>query len=283
MKLYLVDGTFEVFRCFRATPRGRNPGGQEVGATRGFFHTLASLLRAPDLSHVAIAFDSVVSRVDRRDDSDGALLRSQFPLAADVARAFGITVWPMVRVQADDALATAARRFDGDPALAGIVICSADHDFMQCVRGEGVAVLNRITKKLWTERDVVDAFGVRPEQIPDYLALVGDRSDGIPGLPGFGAKAAQTLLTRFGCLEDIPDDADAWDVSLRGKQGLASMLRERRREALLYRNLSTLRVDVPLPDTLEDLRWRGADRAKVEAVARSLDDPNLLERTLRYR
>ncbi len=283
MRLFVVDGTFEIFRCFRATPRAVNDAGQEVGGARGFFHTIASLLREDGLSHVAIAFDSVVSRVERGDTSDSALLRSQFPLAADVARALGITVWPMVRYQADDALATAAERFGDASELEQTVICSADNDFAQCVRGRRVVQLNRIKKQWVEEHDVQARFGVRPQQIPEYLALVGDRSDGIPGVPGFGAKAVAALLQRFERVEDIPDDAGRWPDVVRGRNRLAATLAERRKEALLYRNLSTLRTDVPLPHELEDLRWRGAERARVEGVVAQLGDEALLERTIRYR
>jgi len=283
VKLYLVDGTFEIFRCFHGAPRAKNADGDEVGAARGLFHTMASLLREDGLTHVAIAFDSVVSRVDARDTSDSALLRSQYPFAADIGRALGITIWPMSRYQADDAIATAARRFAADPRIDQVVICSSDNDFAQCVEGRRITIWNRVTKARLDEDGVRMKFGVSPAVIPEYLALVGDPSDGIPGIPGFGPKAAAAILNRFGGIDEIPADHEKWGVPIRNRPSLAAMLSERRREALLYRDLSTLRTDVPLPDALDDLEWHGADREKVEDVARRLDDAELLKRTIRYR
>jgi 5'-3' exonuclease len=279
--LYLIDGTFEIFRCFHAAPKVANTDGQEVGACRAFFHTMASLLREEDLTHVAIAFDSVVSRVSRSDRSDSALIRSQFPIAANIARAFGMTVWPMSRFQADDALATGAFRWKEETCR--VVICSNDNDFAQCVVGDRVILWNRIKKTRMNERDVISKFGVRPAHIPEYLAMVGDPSDGLPGIPGFGPKATTALINRYGHLEDILKSAGSWDVEVRGKEKLADTLIDRGNEALLYRNLSMLRTDVPLPERLEDLVWQGADRKKVEAVVETMEDPSLHERTVRYR
>ena len=283
MSLYLVDGTFEIFRCFHAADRDKNDKGQEVGASRAFFHTIESLLREDDLTHIAIAFDSVVSRVDRKDTSDSALLRSQFPIVADISRALGITIWPMSRYQADDALATGAQLFGEDPRLERAVICSNDNDFAQCIRGNRIVRLNRITKETWNEEDVIRKFGVQPTQIPEYLALVGDPSDGIPGIPGFGPKSAAALITRYGRLEEVPLNGDEWDTEIRGSQKLGETLNDRRNEAILYRNLSILRTDVPIPDKLDDLAWRGADRKAVEEVVASMSSPDLLDRTIRYR
>ena len=281
--LYLIDGTFEIFRCFHAAPHVPNAVGQEVGASRAFFHTMASLLREEDLTHVAIAFDSVVSRVSRSDRSNSALIRSQFPIAADIARALGMTVWPMSRFQADDALATGANRWASDATLDRTVICSNDNDFAQCVIGDRVIVWNRIKKTRMNERDVLVKFGVRPAYIPEYLALVGDPSDGIPGIPGFGPKATVTLIDRYGHLEGIIDNVECWDVTVRGKDNLAATLIDRANEALLYRNLSMLRTDVPLPEKLDDLVWQGANRESVVAVVETMEDPSLLERTIHYR
>lgn len=281
--LYLIDGTFEIFRCFHAAPNVPNAVGQEVGASRAFFHTMASLLREEDLTHVAIAFDSVVSRVNRSDRSDSALIRSQFPVAADIARAFGMTVWPMSRYQADDAIATAAHRWRDDPDIEQLVICSNDNDFAQCIVADRVIQWNRIKKIRINERDVLVKFGVLPACIPEYLALVGDPSDGIPGIPGFGPKATVTLIDRYGHLEEIIDNVKCWDVTVRGKDKLAATLIDRANEALLYRNLSMLRTDVPLPEKLDDLVWQGANRESVVAVVETMEDPSLLERTIHYR
>jgi len=282
MTLYLVDGTFEIFRCFHAADRYTADDGQKVGASRAFFHTIASLLRQDDLTHIAIAFDSVVSRIERCDRSDSALLRSQFPIVSDIARALGITIWPMSRFQADDAIATAASRYGKEEDLDRIVICSNDNDFAQCVVDSRIVRLNRINKETWTEADVVSKFGVSPVQVPEYLALVGDPSDCIPGIPGFGPKSVASLISHFGRLEEVPTDGDLWPDSIRSKTKLATTLHERRNEALLYRNLSILRIDVPLPDTLEDLTWLGARRRDVERVVQRLSSPDLLDRTIRY-
>jgi len=188
----------------------------------------------------------------------------------------------MSRFQADDAIATAAHRYGGDPSLQQTVICSNDNDFAQCIRGDRIVRLNRITKETWNEADVVSKFGVPPSLIPEYFALVGDPSDGIPGIPGFGPKSAAALIGRYGRLENVPSDPEAWEVDVRGKAKLAETLNERKNEALLYRNLSTLRTDVPLPEQLEDIKWRGAHRDRVASVARLMNSPELLERTIRY-
>jgi 5'-3' exonuclease len=282
--LYLVDGSFELFRCFYGAPQAESTDGRQVGAVRGLFQTLASLLREPGLTHVAVAFDNLMAlRV--RDGSDTELVRSQYDLALETVRALGMSLWPMnSRFQADDALATAAARYADDPALEQVVICSADADFAQCVRGNRVVVLNRITKTLLSETDVVSRYGVIPERIPEYLALVGDRSDGVPGIPGFGPKAAATLINRYGKLENVPVDEEApWDVGIRGVTRLIATFRARRLEALLYRNLSIRGLGVPLPHSLEDLRWMGASQQLVADLAESLEDPALLARTIRYR
>jgi len=240
--------------------------------------------REPGLTHIAIAFDNLMGLVVR-DGADTELVRGQYDLAMDTVRALGIALWPMnSRFQADDALVTDAARYAEDSAIEQVIICSADADFAQCVRGERVVVLNRITKTCLTESDVVERYGVVPERIPEYLALVGDRSDGIPGIPGFGPKAAAVVINRYGRLEDIPTDPDtAWDVRIRGVTRLSETFRTRRLEALLYRNLSIRGLSVPLPHSLEDLRWQGASEQLVAEMATALADPAILERTIRYR
>lgn len=273
MPAYLIDGTFELFRCFHGAPRQRDDAGQEIGAARGLLFTLAKLLdkRAP--SHAAIAFDSVVSRVSGAErKTELGMLRAQYPLAADVARALGIAVWPMSRFQADEALATGARRLAADPAIDRVVICSRDQDFCQCVAGERVVLLDRQRDLLTDEAAVRERYGVAPAEIPGYFALVGDPSDGIPGLPGFGPKAAAALINAFGALEDFPADPAAWQATgLRGAARLAATFAERRLEALLYRNLSIRRDDVPLPHTAADLVWSGVRPELLEPLARRLD------------
>ena len=284
MRLYLVDGSFELFRCYYGAPQAQRSDGQQVGAARALFHTLTSLLRDPTLTHVAIAFDSMTSLAAREDD-DTAKIQAQFDIALSVCRALGMTLWPMSsHIQADDALATAAPRFAEDEQLEQIVICSSDNDFAQCVRGDKVVVLNRIKRHTLNEVGVAEKFGVIPERIPEYLALVGDKSDGIPGLPGFGPKAAAAVIRRYGRMESIPVAEEPWDeVQIRGQERLQQVFRERRQEAILYRNLSIKRVDVPLPESLDQLQWQGAIRGQVDAVTQQLEDDSLSLRTLRYR
>ncbi|MHC4960262.1 MAG: 5'-3' exonuclease [Planctomycetota bacterium] len=282
MKVHLVDGTFELFRCFHATPRGKDADGHEVGAGRGLLQTFVSLLRQPDVTHVAVAFD-LVAPPSRKPVDDGDLIRAQTALAADVVRALGILVWPMVRYQADEALATGAARYKRHPDVAQVVICSTDKDFAQCIEGERVVLLDRIRKTVMDEAGVIERFGVPPARIPEYFALVGDPSDGLPGLPGWGAKSAAAVLGRYPSIEAIPDDPAAWDLKVRGAARLASALAERRREAYLYRGLSVRRTDVPLPDELEHLEWRGADRAAVEALTDRIGEKQVIERIPRWR
>ena len=267
MKLHLVDGTFEIFRCFHGAPRAM-VGEREVGACRGLAQTMAALLRQDDVTHVAVVFDRAVApvRIDRATE-DGAL-QSQFGLAADVVRAMGIAVWPMIRFQADEGLASGALRFRD--AVDQVVICTTDKDLMQCVVGERVVVLDRVRKVLTDEAGVRARFGVAPAQLPDLFALVGDRSDGLPGIPGWGPRSAAIVLERYGRVEDIPDSD--WDVDVRGADRLAAALTERRLEAILYRDLSIRRSDVPIPHALEDLRWRGPKPELDEVLATLGDD-----------
>lgn len=279
MRVHLVDGTFELFRCFHGAPRARNADGREVGAARGVLHTIAALLRDPDVTHVAVAFDSVVapagSATGRTADD---MIASQAPLAAAACRALGVPVWPAGRYQADELLATGAARFASDLGVAQVVICSTDNDFNQCVRGEQVVVLDRIRHVVTDEAAVRARYGVAPTQIPDLFALVGDRSDGIPGVPGWGAASASALLARYGTLEAIPLDEREWDVTVRGATRLAATLREHRDEALLCRDLSELRTDLPLRQTVADLEWRGVDRQRLDRLCETLDDHDVLDR-----
>lgn len=283
MRVYLVDGTFELFRCFHATPRGRASDGREVGAARGLLQTLVALLRKTEATHVAVAFDRIQPPPRDPHASSGDAIRDQTWLAADVVRALGISVWPMVRYSADEALASATALYKHAPGVEQVVICSTDQDFTQCVEGERVVLLDRIRKRVLDEAGVVARHGVPPALIPELFALVGDPSDGLPGIPGWGPKSASAVLSHYRSVEAIPDDPDAWAIKVRGARRLAESLRERRREAILYRNLSRLRDDVPLPDRLEDLEWIGADRQAVEALTDYLGEVEVLERIPRWR
>ena len=282
-RVHLVDGTFELFRCFHGAPRGQNTDGREVGAARGFLATIAALVLDPSVTHVAVAFDSVVAppgsiRAAARGGSADQLIGSQAPLAAAAARALGIPVWPAGRYQADELLATAAARFADDDRVEQVVICSSDNDFDQCVRGERVVVLNRIRREITDEAVVLAKWGVAPRQIPELFALVGDRSDGLPGVPGWGRTSAAAALTRWGAVEAIPVDPAAWDIAVRGAARLAASLRGHRDEALLCRDLSELRTDLPLRATLDELAWRGIRPDALASLSAELDDTTVADR-----
>ena len=283
VKVHLVDGTLELFRCFHGAPRVEIDG-REAGAVRGLLATLVALLRGADVTHVAVAFDEVVDvpRAGRNQPLLGPgvdpALRGQYALAAEAVRALGLVSWPMaVRYQADDALASGAERYRALPDVSQVVICTPDKDLAQCVEGDRVVLLDRIRKKLYDEAGVREKFGVAPASIPDYLALVGDPADGIPGLPGWGAKAAGAVLRRYGHLDAIPAAAVDWTVEVRGAERLARTLAERRNEARLYRELTTLRRDVPIQESLDDLRWQGPSD-DIEPLCARLDAADTLAR-----
>jgi 5'-3' exonuclease len=281
--LYLIDGSFELFRCFFGAPRSQRSDGGEVGAVRSLLSTTLALLREESLTHVAVAFDDV-DMLEAREPEDTELILAQYDLARDVFAALGVAVWTMSDFSADDALATAAHRFESDPSLERIVICSSDNDFAQCVRGERIVLYNRIKRVMLNEAAVLEKFGVPPERIPEWLALVGDKSDGIPGIPGFGPKTAAVVLRRWGRMENIAMEPGAWEeLDVRGKAILASTFFERRQEAIRYRDQGIKRLDAPLPESLEDLRWRGADRQQLESLSQTLEDGSILQRQIPLR
>jgi 5'-3' exonuclease len=285
VKVHLVDGTYELFRAHFGAPPATAPDGRAVGATRGLLRSLVGLLAAPDVTHVACAFDHVIESFRNRlyhgyKTSDGVPreLLAQFELAERATRALGVVVWPMVEFEADDALATAAARFAEAPGVEQVVICTPDKDLAQCVRGTRVVMLDRRRRIVLDEGAVKAKFGVLPESIPDWLALVGDTSDGYPGLPGWGPKTAAALLTRYGQLESIPAFEDGWGVTVRGADGVGRTLRDRRADVLLYRELARLRIDVPLTETLDDLRWRGSLRGELESVCAEIGETEIAQR-----
>ena len=266
MQVHVVDGTYELFRNYFGAPPALSPDGQEVGATRGLMRTLSSLIREPGVTHVACAFDTEVESF-RNELFDGYKtgegmdpdLWGQFPLAERATRAMGITAWSMIEFEADDALATAAARYGGDDSVERVVICSPDKDFAQCVRGDSVVLLDRRREIVIDEPGVLEKYGVLPASIPDWLALVGDDADGIPGIPRWGAKSAATVLRRYGHIAEIPEDPEVWDIKVRGAASRARELNDAREDAELYRVLATLREDVPLEEELADLEWREVD------------------------
>ena len=290
MKVHLVDGTYELFRAYYGVPPAHDAAGRPVGALRGLLATLVSLVREADVTHVACAFDHVIEsyRNDlfpgyKTGDGVDADLLAQFHPAEDAVAALGIVVWPMVEFEADDALATAAARFRDEPGVEQVVICSPDKDLTQCVVGSRVVCRDRRRRIDRDEDGVVARFGVRPSSIPDWLALVGDTADGIPGVPGWGEKSAAAVLASYRRLEAIPDAAARWTVEVRGRDRLASSLAGKRKDAYLYRDLATLRTDVPLAESLADLEWRGARRDELTALCAAIGAPEIPERVPRWR
>ena len=267
MKIHLVDGTYELFRAYYAQPPAAAPDGRPVSAVRGLIQTMLALLREDGVTHVACAFDHVVESFRNSlyaGYKTGAGvpedLMNQFGLAERAVATLGVVVWPMVEFEADDAIATAVDRWRDAPDVEQVVICSPDKDLTQMVQGSKVVSLDRRRKITLDEFGVRNKFGVLPGSIPDYLALVGDSADGIPGIPGWGAKTAAQVLDRYRRLEDIPDDSSDWEVQPRGAPAVAASLAEHRGDAMLYKRLATLRLDVPLPETLADLHWTGVHR-----------------------
>jgi 5'-3' exonuclease len=277
MKVHLVDGTYELFRAFYGAPSRRAPDGSEIGATRQLMRSMLTLLGEDDVTHVGMAFDTVIESF-RNDLFEGYKtgagidpdLFGQFALAERAMAALGLCVWGMLKWEADDAIATAAHRCAEEREVEQVVVCSPDKDFAQLVVGNRVILRDRMRRKTIDEDGVREKWGVSPSSIPDWLALVGDNADGLPGIPRWGAKSAATVLARYGTIAEIPDDETTWDLEVRGAKALAENLRERREEAMLYRKLATLVRDADIDCSLETLEWRGARRAELEALTEEL-------------
>lgn len=283
MRLHLLDGTYELFRAhFGRKESVLASDGSDIRATLGIIESTLSLLREPGVTHLAASFDTVIESF--RNEMFGgyktsagmdAELLVQFPLAEEALRAIGVVVWGNIEHEADDALASAAIRWVED--VEQVVIVTPDKDLCQLVIGDRIVTYNRREQRILDEAAVVEKFGIHPESIPDYLALVGDTADGVPGLPGWGAKSAATVLSRYPRLELIPVEAAEWEVTVRGADKLAATLREYVQEVYLYRELTTLRLDVPIAETLDDLEWRGVPREVFEAFCRSVGlDPEAI-------
>lgn len=284
MHVHLIDGTYELYRSYYGAPPTQDPNGREVGGVRGLLASLVSLLREPGVTHVGIAFDTVIESFRnelfagyKTGDGIEPALWAQFPLAERAAAALGLVVWPMVAFEADDALATMAVRAAAMPQVERVFVCTPDKDLAQVVRSDRIVQLDRKKQLVLDEAAVRAKYGVAPVSIPDWLALVGDDQDGIPGLPRWGATSAAVVLAHYAHLEAIPDAAADWTVRVRGADALAAVLREQRREAELYRTLATLRTDVPLAEDVDALRWRGPN-AELEPFLRELGYERLLER-----
>lgn len=287
MKLHLMDGTYELFRAHFGTPPRTSPGGQQVGATYGIISSTLALLSEEGVTHLGAAFDSVIESFRNEvfpqyktgEGIDPELL-AQFGLAERALETLGVTVWSMYEFEADDALATAAARWVDD--VEQVVVLTPDKDLAQCYGNPRIVGYDRRKQAFIDTAGVVEKFGVKPESIPDYLALVGDSADGLPGLAGWGAKSSSTLLARYGHLEAIPLDAARWDVSVRSAEKLADTLRKGMGDALLYRFLALLRRDVPLAEDLADLEWKGVQRGAFLELCDELGFGRLKDRPTRW-
>ena len=282
MQVHLVDGTYELFRHYYALPSRLDADGGEVGGMVGVVTSVVSMIRE-GATHLGVATDHVIESFRNEmypgyktgEGIDPALWRQFHPLE-EALRALGVVVWAMVDQEADDALAAAAQRANADPGVARVFICTPDKDLAQCVRGDRVVQLDRRKRTIRNEEGVREKFGVGPESIPDYLALVGDAADGFPGVPGWGEKSAAAVLARYRHLEAIPEDATRWDVRIRGAASLASSLRDHRDDAMLFRKLATLCTDAAVFASVEELRWRGPTEA-FAPLCRHLGVPDLAE------
>ncbi len=292
MDVHLVDGTYELFRQFFGQPPRAAEDGSEIGAVRGVILSIVSML-SDGATHLGVATDHVIESF-RNDLWPGyktgtgidPALRSQFQTLETALAALGVVVWPMVELEADDALASAASVTAEDPTVDRVVICTPDKDLAQCVVGERVVQLDRRTGTIAGEHGVWAKFGVAPRSIPDWLALVGDSADGFPGLAGWGRRSASVVLAHYGSFDDVPDDPARWDPgvrqSVRGAAKLAERLANERELAELFRVLATLRREPALLDQVGSLEWRGPT-GEFEAVCRHLRDPALAERAFAIR
>ncbi len=283
MDVYLIDGTYELFRHYYAVPSSKDATGQEIGAVRGVLTSVLSMIEN-GTTHLGVATDHVVESFRNdlyhgyktSEGIDPALL-SQFPILEEALVAMGVMVWPMVEFEADDALASAAAKAAVNGSVKQVFICTPDKDLSQCVVGTHIVQLDRRQNQVRDEAGVVAKFGVSPQSIPDYLAVVGDSADGFPGVKGWGAKGAALVLSQYSHLEDIPKDWKEWNPSIKKARVLSESLFGTWNEALLFRTLATLRSDVPVFDTVDDLRWH-APRPTFDDYCRRLKAPDLLRR-----
>ncbi len=285
--LHLLDGTYELFRNHFGAPPRETPEGWEIGAVSGLMGSTLSLLADGEVTHLGAAFDSVIESF-RNDMFDGYKtgegtppeLHAQFPVAERAMEAMGVTVWSMIEQEADDGLAAAAHAFVDD--VDRVVIMSPDKDMTQLFGDPRIVGFDR-RKGVFIDADGTrEKFGVSPESIPDYLGLVGDTADGIPGLPGWGAKSSGVLLSEYGHIEHIPESEGDWAVKVRSAAKLAETLRDRMDDALLYRDLATLRTNADISQTLDDLEWKGVHRGPFEELCDQLGFSGLRNRPTRY-
>ena len=288
MKIHLVDGTYELFRAHFGAPPKKSQSGQEVGATLGMLRSMLLLLSDPEVTHVAVAFDHVIESFRNKmykgyKSSEGVdrIILEQFPLAEAAVKALGLVTWSMVKFEADDAIASAVAKFKKVKSVEQIIICSVDKDLTQMVEGDRVICWDRRREILLNEKGVIEKFGVPPESIPDFLALVGDSADGYPGIQGWGEKSTSTVLANYRHIESIPNDPAKLGLGLGRATTLLENLRNNYKDALLFRELSTLRRDVPIKENLADLKWRGAT-AKLKKVCKELGSESIMERVKKW-
>ncbi len=284
MQVHLVDGTYELFRFYYGAPEHTNAAGLEVGAVRGVVGSMLSLL-TEGATHVAVATDHVIESF--RNDlwpgyKDGSgiepVLLAQFPVLEDALRALGVVVWAMEEFEADDALGAGAVMAATDERVEQIIICTPDKDLAQCVMDDHVIQYDRRKRETYNEEGIVKKFGVSPASIPDYLALVGDSSDGFPGLSGWGAKSASTLLARYRHIEQIPDSAADWDVQVRAAEKLAATLREQRELAGLFKHIATVAYRAPVSASVDELEWTGPTEEFSSICEQVLEEPAYVKR-----
>jgi 5'-3' exonuclease len=289
--VYLIDGTYELFRHYYAVPPARDRDGREVGAVRGVLRSLLGMMTV-NTTHIGVATDHVIESFRnglwsgyKTGEGIEPDLFAQFPLLEETLTALGVAVWPMVEFEADDALAAAAAKAAADPRVDKVYICTPDKDLAQSVRGTRIVQMDRRARTVRDEAGVIAKFGVPPASIPDYLALVGDSSDGYPGLVGWGAKSAAAVLAKYRHIESIPDDWKSWGVNASKPATLAATLTRDRDRALLFRDLATLRTDIDLFDAVDDLRWKGptpAFQTRAKQLDEAVEDPTI-QRALRSR
>jgi 5'-3' exonuclease len=288
MRIHLVDGTYELFRAHYGAPPKKAPDGRQVGATAGLLNSLLTLITKSGATHIGCAFDHVIEsfrnelypgyKTSEGVDQD---LLDQFPLAERAAAALGVVVWPMVEFEADDALATAAMRFQKSAKVEQVILCSPDKDLAQLVSGDRIVCWDRRREIVYDEAGVQEKYGVPPASIPDYLALVGDSADGYPGVSGWGAKSTAAVLSRYGHIESIPANHLEWGLTPGRALRLAENLKAHKEEAILFRRLATLRLDVPIKEKLGDLEWRGA-RQELKGICQEMGAKTLPERIPRW-
>ena len=289
MKIHLVDGTYELFRAHFGAPPKKAQDGMEVGATLGLVRSMMLLLSDPEVTHVAVAFDHVIESFRNKmyvnyKSSEGVdpIILNQFPVAEKLVSALGLVIWPMVKFEADDAIATAVTKFKKVKSVEQIVICSVDKDLTQLVDGDRVICWDRRREITLNDKGVTEKFGVGPESIPDFLALVGDSADGYPGVQGWGEKSTATVLSKYKHIESIPGNPNKLGLGLGRATTLLENLKNNYKDALLFRELSTLRVDVPLKENLNDLKWQGA-YPRLKKLCLELNDERIPERITKWR